>query len=103
MHIYNEQEAEPSTGLMMPEPAPAASPGSGSSGGSGSVGAEKSGSRGKIEIKRRNGLLKKAYELSMICDAEVALIVFSSRGHLYEYSNNRYCIPLPLFSSRNLN
>ncbi|XP_062179470.1 ribonuclease MRP protein subunit POP4-like [Phragmites australis] len=27
--------------------------------------------------KRRNGLLKKAYELSMLCDAEVALIVFS--------------------------
>lgn len=60
--------------------------------------------RGKIEIKRienttnrqvtfckrRNGLLKKAYELSVLCDAEVALIVFSSRGRLYEYSNNRY-------------
>ncbi|CAB4298000.1 unnamed protein product [Prunus armeniaca] len=58
--------------------------------------------RGKIEIKRienttnrqvtfckrRNGLLKKAYELSILCDAEVALIVFSSRGRLYEYSNN---------------
>nr|UPY89962.1 MADS transcription factor [Consolida ajacis] len=58
--------------------------------------------RGKIEIKRienttnrqvtfckrRNGLLKKAYELSVLCDAEVALIVFSSRGRLYEYSNN---------------
>nr|ABB59994.1 MADS-box protein [Geum rupestre] len=58
--------------------------------------------RGKIEIKRienttnrqvtfckrRNGLLKKAYELSVLCDAEVALIVFSNRGRLYEYSNN---------------
>ncbi|KAM1092654.1 agamous-like MADS-box protein AGL11 isoform X1 [Malus sylvestris] len=58
--------------------------------------------RGKIEIKRienttnrqvtfckrRNGLLKKAYELSILCDAEIALIVFSSRGRLYEYSNN---------------
>ncbi|XP_042426075.1 agamous-like MADS-box protein AGL11 [Zingiber officinale] len=58
--------------------------------------------RGKIEIKRienstsrqvtfckrRNGLLKKAYELSVLCDAEVSLIVFSSRGRLYEYSNN---------------
>ena len=39
--------------------------------------------------KRRNGLLKKAYELSVLCDAEVALIVFSSRGRLYEYANNR--------------
>ncbi|XP_066320629.1 MADS-box transcription factor 6-like [Miscanthus floridulus] len=34
--------------------------------------------------KRRNGLLKKAYELSVLCDAEVALIIFSSRGKLYE-------------------
>ncbi|KAF8408438.1 hypothetical protein HHK36_007591 [Tetracentron sinense] len=32
--------------------------------------------------KRRNGLLKKAYELSVLCDAEVALIVFSTRGKL---------------------
>ena len=62
--------------------------------------------RGKIEIKRienttnrqvtfckrRNGLLKKAYELSVLCDAEVALIVFSSRGRLYEYANNRYLL-----------
>nr|AHM92097.1 MADS-box protein 21 [Erycina pusilla]WDA53339.1 MADS-box protein 21 [Erycina pusilla] len=58
--------------------------------------------RGKIEIKRienttnrqvtfckrRNGLLKKAYELSVLCDAEVALVIFSSRGRLYEYANN---------------
>ncbi|KAF3657214.1 Floral homeotic protein AGAMOUS [Capsicum annuum] len=58
--------------------------------------------RGKIEIKRienntnrqvtfckrRNGLLKKAYELSVLCEAEIALIVFSTRGRVYEYSNN---------------
>nr|ABX47015.1 MADS box protein [Narcissus tazetta subsp. chinensis] len=37
--------------------------------------------------KRRNGLLKKAYELSVLCDAEVALIVFSSRGRLYEFGS----------------
>ncbi|XP_031740178.1 floral homeotic protein AGAMOUS-like isoform X2 [Cucumis sativus] len=74
---------------------------------SGVVGLRRSSSssrtgRGKIEIKRienttnrqvtfckrRNGLLKKAYELSVLCDAEVALIVFSSRGRLYEYANN---------------
>ncbi|GAB4860899.1 Alpha-glucosidase 2 [Ancistrocladus abbreviatus] len=35
--------------------------------------------------KRRNGLLKKAYELSILCDAEVALIIFSNRGKLYEF------------------
>ncbi|KMZ58458.1 Floral homeotic protein AGAMOUS [Zostera marina] len=58
--------------------------------------------RGKIEIKRienptnrqvtfckrRNGLLKKAYELSVLCDAEVALVIFSNRGRLYEYANH---------------
>ncbi|KAE8697547.1 MADS-box transcription factor 17 [Hibiscus syriacus] len=38
--------------------------------------------------KRRNGLLKKAYELSVLCDAEVALIVFSSRGKLYEFGSS---------------
>nr|AJC01940.1 MADS-box protein [Ficus carica] len=35
--------------------------------------------------KRRNGLLKKAYELSVLCEAEVALIIFSNRGKLYEF------------------
>uniref|UniRef100_K9LWQ8 AGL2-like protein 2 n=1 Tax=Iris fulva TaxID=92176 RepID=K9LWQ8_9ASPA len=38
--------------------------------------------------KRRNGLLKKAYELSVLCDAEVALIVFSNRGKLYEFCSS---------------
>ncbi|XP_021675625.2 agamous-like MADS-box protein MADS3 [Hevea brasiliensis] len=37
--------------------------------------------------KRRNGLLKKAYELSVLCDAEVALIIFSSRGKVYEFGS----------------
>ncbi|XP_021970064.1 agamous-like MADS-box protein MADS4 isoform X1 [Helianthus annuus] len=38
--------------------------------------------------KRRNGLLKKAYELSVLCDAEVALIIFSSRGKLFEFCSS---------------
>ncbi|CAL5061735.1 unnamed protein product [Urochloa decumbens] len=38
--------------------------------------------------KRRNGLLKKAHEISVLCDAEVALIVFSTKGKLYEYSSH---------------
>ncbi|XP_049384229.1 MADS-box transcription factor 23-like [Solanum stenotomum] len=37
--------------------------------------------------KRRNGLLKKAKELAILCDAEVGLIIFSSTGKLYEFSN----------------
>ncbi|KAF8395810.1 hypothetical protein HHK36_019764 [Tetracentron sinense] len=58
--------------------------------------------RGKIEIKRiensnnrqvtfskrRAGLLKKAQELSILCDAEVALIIFSSTGKLFEFSSS---------------
>lgn len=40
---------------------------------------------------RRNGLLKKAYELSVLCDAEVAVIIFSSRGKLYEFGSKSVC------------
>lgn len=39
--------------------------------------------------KRRNGLLKKAKELAILCDAEVGLIIFSSTGRLYEFANTR--------------
>uniref|UniRef100_A0A453ITK6 MADS-box transcription factor n=1 Tax=Aegilops tauschii subsp. strangulata TaxID=200361 RepID=A0A453ITK6_AEGTS len=38
--------------------------------------------------KRRNGLLKKAYELSLLCDAEVALVIFSGGGRLFEFSSS---------------
>ncbi|KAL6894040.1 hypothetical protein ACP4OV_008138 [Aristida adscensionis] len=38
--------------------------------------------------KRRNGLLKKAYELSILCDAEVALVLFSHAGRLYQFSSS---------------
>ncbi|XP_058093175.1 truncated transcription factor CAULIFLOWER D-like isoform X2 [Magnolia sinica] len=57
--------------------------------------------RGKVELKRienptsrqvtfskrRNGLLKKAFELSILCDAEVGLIIFSATGKVYQYSS----------------
>jgi MADS-box transcription factor, plant len=62
--------------------------------------------RGKVELKRienkisrqvtfakrRNGLLKKAYELSLLCDAEVALIIFSGRGRLFEFSSSSWYV-----------
>uniref|UniRef100_A0A7N0ZRF9 Agamous-like MADS-box protein AGL15 n=1 Tax=Kalanchoe fedtschenkoi TaxID=63787 RepID=A0A7N0ZRF9_KALFE len=58
--------------------------------------------RGKIEIKkieninsrqvtfskRRSGLLKKARELSVLCDAEVAVIIFSNTGKLFDFSSH---------------
>ncbi|XP_072990852.1 MADS-box transcription factor 23-like isoform X5 [Typha latifolia] len=37
--------------------------------------------------KRRNGLIKKAKELAILCDAEVGLAIFSSTGRLYDFSN----------------
>nr|AXY87492.1 MADS-box protein-like protein [Cymbidium goeringii] len=46
--------------------------------------------------KRRSGLLKKAHELSILCDAEVALIIFSTKGKLYEYSTDS-CLLIPVF------
>ncbi|CAO2829496.1 unnamed protein product [Amaranthus hypochondriacus] len=38
--------------------------------------------------KRRKGLLKKAKELAILCDAEVGVIIFSSTSKLYEYSSS---------------
>ncbi|XP_042028054.1 MADS-box protein SVP-like [Salvia splendens] len=38
--------------------------------------------------KRRRGLFKKAEELSVLCDADVALIIFSSTGKLFEYASS---------------
>ncbi|GFZ10271.1 kinase with adenine nucleotide alpha hydrolases-like domain-containing protein [Actinidia rufa] len=39
--------------------------------------------------KRRRGLFKKAEELAVLCDAEVALIIFSATGKLFEYASSR--------------
>ncbi|CAI8599301.1 unnamed protein product [Vicia faba] len=39
--------------------------------------------------KRRNGLMKKAYELSVLCDVDVALIMFSPSGRATLFSGNR--------------
>lgn len=49
-----------------------------------------SASRQVTFSKRRNGLLKKAKEISILCDAEVGVMVFSSTNKLYEYTNTRY-------------
>ncbi|KAJ0603079.1 putative transcription factor MADS-type1 family [Helianthus annuus] len=39
--------------------------------------------------KRRNGLIKKAYELSVLCDIDIALIMFSPSGRLNHFSCKR--------------
>ena len=46
--------------------------------------------------KRRGGLLKKAHEISVLCDAEVALIVFSHKGKLFEYATDSWYYTLLL-------
>jgi hypothetical protein len=65
--------------------------------------------RGKVELKRienptrrqvtfskrRNGLLKKAFELSILCDAEVSLIVFSPTGKFYQFASHESVVLLP--------
>ncbi|KAF5189912.1 Mads-box transcription factor [Thalictrum thalictroides] len=63
--------------------------------------------RGKIEIKkienttnrqvtfskRRGGLIKKARELSVLCDAQLGLIIFSSSGKLFEFTSEHNSMP----------
>ncbi|EPS67395.1 hypothetical protein M569_07386 [Genlisea aurea] len=60
--------------------------------------------RGKLEVKRienttsrqvtfskrRSGLIKKTHELSVLCDAQIGLIVFSTKGKLTEYCTPPY-------------
>ncbi|KAF5818352.1 putative transcription factor MADS-MIKC family [Helianthus annuus] len=55
--------------------------------------------RGKIEIKRientsnrqvtyskrKNGIIKKAKEITVLCDANVSLVIYGSSGKMYEY------------------
>ncbi|KAI7877026.1 hypothetical protein K492DRAFT_172051 [Lichtheimia hyalospora FSU 10163] len=38
-------------------------------------------------LKRKQGLMKKAYELSVLCDCEIALIIFNSSGKLVQYAS----------------
>ncbi|KAK4774466.1 hypothetical protein SAY86_009401 [Trapa natans] len=58
--------------------------------------------RGKIEIKRienssnrqvtyskrRNGIIKKAKEISVLCDAKVSLIIYTSSGKMHSYCSH---------------
>ncbi|KAJ2494862.1 hypothetical protein IWW47_004374, partial [Coemansia sp. RSA 2052] len=38
-------------------------------------------------LKRKAGLLKKAYELSVLCDCEIAVVIFSSQNKLVQYAS----------------
>ncbi|XP_047307244.1 agamous-like MADS-box protein MADS9 [Impatiens glandulifera] len=63
--------------------------------------------RGKIEIKRienssnrqvtyskrRNGLIKKAKEITVLCDAKVSLVIIGSSGKIHEYCSPSTTLP----------
>nr|AAT99429.1 PI-like MADS-box protein [Alpinia hainanensis] len=63
--------------------------------------------RGKIEIKRienstnrqvtfskrRNGIIKKAREISILCEAQVSVVIFSSSGKMSEYCSPSTTLP----------
>lgn len=38
--------------------------------------------------KRKFGLMKKAYELSVLCDCDIALIIFNSAQRLFQYASS---------------
>ena len=45
--------------------------------------------------KRRTGLLKKAKELSVLCDADIGIMIFATHGKLYELASKGYaCVSL---------
>jgi len=50
--------------------------------------------------KRRTGLLKKTRELSMLSEAQIGLIIFSSTGKLSQYCSDstRYVVDVELRS-----
>ncbi|KAJ4883113.1 MADS-box protein FLOWERING LOCUS C [Raphanus sativus] len=48
---------------------------------------ENKSSRQVTFSKRRNGLIEKARQLSVLCDASVALLVVSASGKLYSFSS----------------
>lgn len=37
--------------------------------------------------KRKNGLLKKAMELSVLCGCDISVVVFNGKSKLFEYCN----------------
>lgn len=54
---------------------------------------DNSSSRQVTFSKRRKGLIKKAKELAILCDAEVGVMIFSSNGKLYEFASTARLVP----------
>ncbi|WOG88954.1 hypothetical protein DCAR_0208189 [Daucus carota subsp. sativus] len=50
---------------------------------------ENTGARRVTFCKRKKGIFKKTEELSVLCDADVALIIIDSTGQLFQYASSR--------------
>jgi hypothetical protein len=51
--------------------------------------------------KRKNGLIKKAMELSILCDCEIALMIFGINNKLYQYSSGEMNTTLQRYLDHN--
>ncbi|GJQ10257.1 hypothetical protein GpartN1_g2048.t1 [Galdieria partita] len=51
---------------------------------------EDSRSRQVTFTKRKAGLVKKAFELSVLCDCDVSLVIFSPSGKMFEYHSDKW-------------
>lgn len=49
--------------------------------------------------KRKQGLLKKAFELSILCDCDIALLIFGPDDNLTEYASSDMEILLQKYAS----
>jgi hypothetical protein len=58
-------------------------------------------SRHATFAKRKNGLVKKAIELSILCECEIALVIFNSQGKLTQYSSGNIDQTLSKFIDEN--
>ncbi len=54
-------------------------------------------SRHATFAKRKNGLVKKAIELSILCDCEIALVIFNSQQKLTQYASGNIDATLSKF------
>jgi hypothetical protein len=53
--------------------------------------------------KRKQGLMKKAMELSILCNCEISLVIFNNENNLYEYCSTDPRFVLQKYFLFNLN
>ena len=50
--------------------------------------------------KRKFGLFKKAYELSVLCDCDIAVLVFTPANKIFEYASTDVGLLLARYGSQ---